>query len=122
MVRRYECDLGNAKKADTGRLEYVHERYADWTLDAGAFFVVREHWWKRGANAHECHDMWWYWQGDYEDGVQDMGYRELYVRWLEYAAFLPVFRSHGTDTPREIWNLERGRAFYDACQTIPADG
>ena len=28
-----------------------------WTLDAGAFFVVREHWWKRGANAHECHDL-----------------------------------------------------------------
>ena len=91
-----------------------------WTLDAGAFFVVREHWWKRGANAHECHDMWWYWQGDYEDGVQDMGYRELYVRWLEYAAFLPVFRSHGTDTPREIWNFgNEGEPFYDAiAQTI----
>lgn len=86
-----------------------------WTLDVGAFFVVKEHWWSRGANAHENPEMFWYWQGDYEEGVRDMGYRELYVRWLEYGAFLPVFRSHGTDTPREIWNFgEEGDIFYDA--------
>ena len=86
-----------------------------WTMDAGAFFVVRDHWWKRGAFADQISDLWWYWQGDYEDGVEDMAYRELYVRWLEYAAFVPVFRSHGTDTPREIWNFGReGEPFYDA--------
>jgi alpha-D-xyloside xylohydrolase len=34
-----------------------------------------------------------------------LAYRELYVRWLEYGTFLPMFRSHGTDTPREIWNF-----------------
>lgn len=29
--------------------------------------------------------------------------------------FLPIFRSHGTDTPREIWNFgEKGSIFYDA--------
>lgn len=86
-----------------------------WTLDAGAFFVVKEHWWKRGAFADKISDMWWYWRGDYEDGIGDMAYRELYVRWLEYAAFVPVFRSHGTDTPREIWNFgEEGEPFYEA--------
>ncbi len=93
----------------------MHERYSLLELDAGAFFVVKEHWWKRGAFADKISDMWWYWRGDYEDGIGDMAYRELYVRWLEYAAFVPVFRSHGTDTPREIWNFgEEGEPFYEA--------
>ena len=44
-----------------------------------------------------------------------MGYRELYVRWLQYAAFLPVFRAHGTDTPREPWHFGNpGEPFFDA--------
>ena len=31
--------------------------------------------------------------------------------------FLPMFRSHGTDTPREIWNFgEKGTMFYDAIE------
>lgn len=71
-----------------------------WTLDIGAFFV---------ANKEQ-----WFWDGDYEDGCDDLGYRELYVRWLQYGAFLPMFRSHGTDTPREVWRFgEPGTIFYD---------
>lgn len=47
--------------------------------------------------------------------MQDPGYRELYVRWMQYGVFLPMFRSHGTDTPREIWNFgEPGSVFYEA--------
>ena len=62
-----------------------------WTVDAGAFFV------KKG---------WaWFYDGDYDRGVEDLGYRELYVRMLQYATFLPVMRSHGTDTPREPWRF-----------------
>ena len=31
--------------------------------------------------------------------------------------FLPMFRSHGTDTPREIWNFgDKGTMFYDAIE------
>ena len=34
---------------------------------------------------------------------------------MQYAAFLPVFRSHGTDAAREIWRFgEEGTPFYDA--------
>jgi len=37
------------------------------------------------------------------------------VRWFQYGAFLPMFRAHGTDTPREIWQFgEPGEIFYDA--------
>lgn len=62
-----------------------------WTLDIGAFFVgQREP---------------WFWRGDYPDGVDDPGYRELYVRWFQFGSMLPMFRSHGTDTPREPWRF-----------------
>ncbi|MBR4757998.1 MAG: DUF5110 domain-containing protein [Bacteroidaceae bacterium] len=72
-----------------------------WSVDVGAFFV------KKG---------WaWFYNGDYEQGVADMGYRELYVRMLQYATFLPVMRSHGTDTPREPWRFGNpGEPFYES--------
>src|SRR5205823_1327099 len=46
---------------------------------------------------------------------RDLGFWELYTRWLQYACFLPMFRSHGTDAPREIWRFgEEGGEFYEA--------
>jgi alpha-D-xyloside xylohydrolase len=73
-----------------------------WTVDIGAFFVQNKL------------DLW-FWAGDYDRGVADLGYRELYVRWFQYGAFLPMFRSHGTDTPREIWRFgEPGEPMYEA--------
>ncbi len=91
-----------------------------WTVDAGGFFV---------ANKPEL----WFWRGDYNAGTRgltdmnalapdpndtgctDRGFWELYVRWMQYAAFLPMFRSHGTDAAREIWRFgEPGTPFYDA--------
>ena len=76
---------------------------AYWTNDAGAFFV-------RSGEP-------WFWNGDYDAGADDPGYRELYTRWMQYAAFLPLMRSHGTDTPREIWRFgEKGTVYYDAIE------
>ncbi|HEX5283610.1 MAG TPA: glycoside hydrolase family 31 protein [Bryocella sp.] len=93
---------------------------AYWTVDAGGFFVDNRA------------DLW-FWQGVYPGGCRgltpmdalapdpndkgstDLGFWELYTRWLQYAAFLPMFRSHGTDVPREIWRFgEEGSPFYDA--------
>ena len=86
-----------------------------WTLDIGGFFVLCKNWQKRGCECNNDPAMKWFWQGDYESGIEDMGYRELYVRWLQMGVFLPMFRSHGTDAPREIWNFgNKGDAFYDA--------
>jgi alpha-D-xyloside xylohydrolase len=73
-----------------------------WTVDVGAFFV------KRRADL-------WFWCGDYDDGVADLGYRELFVRWFQYATFLPMLRAHGTDTPRELWRFGTpGEPMYEA--------
>ena len=62
-----------------------------WTLDIGVFFTGRKE--------------QWFWRGDYPEGVKDSMYRELYIRWFQFGAMLPVFRSHGTDTPREPWQF-----------------
>ena len=69
-----------------------------WTNDIGAFFV------KHGIN--------WYWDGKYDDTADNKGYCELYTRWYQYSAFLPMFRAHGTDLRRELWTFKG--EFYDA--------
>lgn len=88
-----------------------------WTFDIGGFFVVHENWAARGCECSGDPSMKWFWRGDYENGLKDPGYRELYVRWFEFGSFLPMFRSHGTDVPREIWNFGKpGDPFYDALE------
>jgi alpha-D-xyloside xylohydrolase len=91
-----------------------------WTVDVGGFFI-------------DNNPRQWFWRGHYSDGCRgltdmnalepdpndtgcrDLGYWELYVRWMQYAVFLPMFRSHGTDAAREIWRFgEEGTRFYDA--------
>lgn len=72
-----------------------------WTADIGAFFV------KRG----DC----WYWDGEYDGTTNDPAYLELYTRWYQWCCFLPIFRGHGTDCRRELWNFQgEGGAFYRA--------
>ncbi len=39
--------------------------------------------------------------GGYDD------YPELYTRWFEYAAFLPIFRAHGSRPENEVWSFGR---------------
>ncbi|MDQ1913631.1 glycoside hydrolase family 31 protein [Paenibacillus sp. GD4] len=76
-----------------------------WTSDIGAFFVAKKE--------------QWFWDGDYDRGCDDPAYRELYLRWFQYGAFLPMFRSHGTDTPREVWRFgEPGSVIYDTLVTF----
>jgi alpha-D-xyloside xylohydrolase len=36
--------------------------------------------------------------GGYDD------YPELYARWFQYAAFLPIFRAHGSRVENEVWS------------------
>jgi alpha-D-xyloside xylohydrolase len=72
-----------------------------WTFDIGAFFVKHN-------------GIQWFWDGGFEKGCEDLGYRELFVRWFQLGAFLPMFRAHGTDTPREVWNYgEPGDTMYE---------
>jgi len=51
-----------------------------------------------------------YWTTDIggfvEANPDDPHYRELYIRWFQFAAFCPIFRAHGTRTTNqnEIWS------------------
>lgn len=91
-----------------------------WTVDIGGFFINND-------------PSLWFWRGDYSDGCRgltdmnalepdpkdtgcrDLGFHELYTRWVQYGAFLPMFRSHGTDGSREIWRFgDEGNQFYDS--------
>ena len=67
-----------------------------WTTDIGGFFA------EKNLLART-------------DRHNDPAYRELYVRWFQYGAFCPIFRSHGTNTPREVWRFGApGETAYDA--------
>ncbi|MDD4968925.1 MAG: glycoside hydrolase family 31 protein [Paludibacter sp.] len=58
-----------------------------WTMDNGGFCVE-----KRYEKAKE--------------GSEDLNeWRELNVRWHEFGAFVPLFRSHGQPPYRELWNI-----------------
>jgi len=102
------------KNQITEGIKYCMSGAPYWTLDIGGFFTVKDKTENRGCNQAGNPAKLWFWDGDYNDGVHDLGYRELYVRWLQYAVFLPVFRAHGTDTPREPWHFGTpGDMFYD---------
>jgi alpha-D-xyloside xylohydrolase len=57
-----------------------------WTFDIGAFVL--------GAYG-----------GLFMQGGKDPAYQELYARMFQFGAFCPIFRSHGSETPREIWEM-----------------
>jgi alpha-D-xyloside xylohydrolase len=95
------ADWTTMKRQIAAGLNFCASGIPYWTLDIGAFFV------KKGVQ--------WFWDGGYEQGYEDLGYRELFTRWFQYGCFLPMFRSHGTDFRRELWNFgEPGSMFYDA--------
>lgn len=89
------------RKQIAAGLNFCASGFPYWTFDIGGFFV------KSGTP--------WFWAGEYEDGNNDLGYRELFTRWFQLGALLPVFRNHGTDVRRELWEFgNEGDMFYDA--------
>jgi alpha-D-xyloside xylohydrolase len=57
-----------------------------WTFDIGAFNISS-------------------YEGVFSNGGKDPAYQELYARMFQLGAFSPIFRSHGSETPREIWEF-----------------
>jgi alpha-D-xyloside xylohydrolase len=43
--------------------------------------------------------------GVFMNGGKDPAYQEFYTRMFQLGAFSPIFRSHGSETPREIWEF-----------------
>lgn len=75
-------------------LNYTLMGIPNWNSDIGGFFAGR---WNEGG------------------GAKNPQYQDLYVRWMQFGAFCPMMRSHGTELPREIWNFgKRGEWCFDA--------
>lgn len=71
-----------------------------WNTDIGGFFA--------GSYNKSWNDG---------SGAKNPMFQELYVRWLQFGAFTPMMRSHGTDVPREIYNFgQKGEPVYDAIE------
>ncbi len=53
--------------------------------------------------------------GDPTSGARNPQFQELYVRWMQFGAFCPMMRSHGTETYRELYYFgKEGEPVYDA--------
>ena len=52
---------------------------------------------------------------EHPDAANLEEWRELQLRWFQFGAFAPLFRSHGELVPREIFNLApEGSEVYDS--------
>ncbi len=51
----------------------------------------------------------------YPVGIEDMAYREEYIRYLQFEVFCPLFLSPVTDIPQEIYRFgEKGSGLYES--------
>ncbi len=84
------------RQVPTG-LDFTASGIANWSNDTGGWqYLPTEH--------HPAHPPLL----DPSDARDEVGgyddYPELYTRWFEYAAFLPIFRSHGSRPANEVWS------------------
>lgn len=102
------------------------QRYGStsWSGDIQATWTVLRNQISAGLNFSLCGIPYWNtdiggfvtWNS-YRRGVEDPAYRELYVRWMQFGTFTPMMRSHGTNTPREIYRFgEKGSWEFDALE------
>ena len=68
-------------------LNYAISGNPYWTMDDGGFCVEKRY--EKAAEGSEDQKEW----------------RELNVRWNQFGAFVPLFRSHGQPPYRELWNI-----------------
>lgn len=84
------------RKQVTAGLNYSLTGMPHWNSDLGGFFAG-------SYNTPNCR------------GENNLMYRELYVRWLQFGVFCPMMRSHGADVPREFYLYgKQGEPVYDA--------
>lgn len=78
----------------------------NWTMDIGGFTPEDKYrWTEQGAVGH--------FSGLNEEDIQP--WQELNLRWFQFGAFVPLFRSHGQNPYREIYNIaDEGSDVYNA--------
>jgi len=74
------------RKQITAGLNFCMAGVPYWTFDIGGFVL--------GSYG-----------GVFADGIKDPAYQELYTRMFQFGAFSPIFRAHGSEGPREIYEF-----------------
>jgi alpha-D-xyloside xylohydrolase len=80
------ADWGVYRRQISGGVNHSMSGIPYWTFDIGAYSL--------GCQG-----------GVFSNGGKDPAYQELYTRMFQLGAFSPIFRSHGSETPREIWEF-----------------
>jgi len=80
------ADWGVYRKQISAGINHSMAGIPYWTFDIGAYSL--------GCQG-----------GVFSNGGKDPAYQELYTRMFQFGAFAPIFRSHGSETPREIWEF-----------------
>ena len=109
------------------------QRYGSnvWSGDVGSSWESLRNQVPAGLNFSLCgmphwnNDIGGFFAGQYNKSWNDGSapknplYQELYVRWMQFGTFTPMMRSHGADTPREIYQFgQKGEPIYDAIEKM----
>ena len=90
----------NFRKQVPAGLNFSLTGIPHWNSDIGGFFAGA---YNRGWNDGS--------------GAKNPLFQEIFVRWMQFAVFTPMMRSHGTDVPREIYQYgSKGEPIYDALE------
>ncbi len=94
-----------------------------WSGDVVASWDALKNQISAGLNFSLCGIPYWnsdiggFFLWNFPKKLDDANYRELYARWMQFGAFCPMMRSHGTDAPREIYQFgQKGDRIYDAIE------
>ena len=124
LVRRYQRQLGYPLEGRSPRgLNFCMSGLPYWTLDIGGFFfVVGTDYTKRGCGCNDNpNPLWVLVWALINGGCEDLGYRELYTRWLEYGVFLTYpFRLTAQILPRDLELREPGSRSMTLLRSLSA--
>ncbi|MBU0472964.1 MAG: glycoside hydrolase family 31 protein [Bacteroidetes bacterium] len=94
-----------------------------WSGDVVASWEALKNQISAGLNHSLCGIPYWnsdiggFFLWNFPKRLENVDYRELYVRWIQFGGLCPMMRSHGTDAPREIYQFgNKGDKIYDAIE------
>ncbi|MFO7657081.1 MAG: glycoside hydrolase family 31 protein [Bacteroidales bacterium] len=94
-----------------------------WSGDVVASWQALRNQISAGLNVSLCGMPYWnsdiggFFLWNFKKPLENVDYRELHVRWMQFGTFCPMMRSHGEGYPREIYQFgEKGNPIYDAIE------
>lgn len=99
------------------------QRYAanSWSGDVIAEWDTFDQQIASGLNFSMCGIPYWntdiggFSAKQFDKGVKNLAYQELYTRWFQFGTFTPMTRSHGTGGEKEIYQFgDRGNWVFDS--------